>query len=278
MLSPSAAKRRRATALDVRRVNRSTVLHHLLVDGPMSRQALSRRSGLSSATVSNVVADLIKERLVIESGLGASSGGRPGAIFAINADLGSSVGVAVAETFILFDLFDAALRRQNHYEIPLDPRQSQPECVVQHIANGIKTLLAQTATSNNLLGVGVSVPGLVALEEGISVFAPNWGWRQVPLAAMLQSHIHVPFYVDNALKFQAIAESWFGAGRGVENLITLVIGTGVGAGLIVNGSLFRGTTNSAGEWGHTTIVVGGRPCRCGNKGCVEAYVGAPGII
>jgi len=95
---------------------------------------------------------------------------------------------------------------------------------------------------------------------------------------MLAEQIHVPLYLDNPLKFNVIAESWFGAGRGVQNLVALVLGTGVGAGLVINGTLHRGISNSAGEWGHTTIVFGGRQCRCGSRGCVEAYVGAPGII
>jgi predicted NBD/HSP70 family sugar kinase len=129
-----------------------------------------------------------------------------------------------------------------------------------------------------VLGVGISVPGLVEPSGGVSVFAPNWGWHDVPLMQMLRARIDLPLYLDNPLKAIAVAELWFGAGRGVENLVSLNIGTGVGAGVVIDGELYRGTTNSAGEWGHTSIVLDGRACRCGNQGCLEAYVGAPGII
>ncbi len=129
-----------------------------------------------------------------------------------------------------------------------------------------------------MLGVGITVPGLVERSGGVSMFAPNWGWHNVPLMQLLQARIDLPLYLDNPLKAIAVAELWFGAGRGVENLVSLNIGTGVGAGVVIDGELYRGTTNSAGEWGHTTIVLDGRACRCGNQGCLEAYVGAPGII
>ena len=108
--------------------------------------------------------------------------------------------------------------------------------------------------------------------------APNWAWHDVPLAALLKAQIDLPIYLDNPLKASAIAEQWFGAGRGIQNLVAVTLGTGVGAGVMINGALYRGTTNSAGEWGHTTVVLDGRPCSCGNYGCLEAYVGAPGIL
>jgi predicted NBD/HSP70 family sugar kinase len=95
---------------------------------------------------------------------------------------------------------------------------------------------------------------------------------------MLTTRLRLPIYLDNGVKAMAQAEQWFGAGQGVEDLAVLMIGTGVGAGIITNGRLYRGATNSAGEWGHTSIERNGRICRCGSHGCLEAYIGAPGII
>jgi predicted NBD/HSP70 family sugar kinase len=100
----------------------------------------------------------------------------------------------------------------------------------------------------------------------------------VPLKAMLEKEIQAPLYMDNPLKFNAIAEAWFGAGRNVKTMAAMVWGTGVGTGLVINGQLFHGASNTAGEWGHSVIVAGGRQCRCGNRGCLEAYIGAPGIL
>jgi predicted NBD/HSP70 family sugar kinase len=96
--------------------------------------------------------------------------------------------------------------------------------------------------------------------------------------AMLRERINLPIVLDNGAKAMAQAELWFGAGRGADDLAVLLIGTGIGAGIITQGALYRGATNGAGEWGHTTLALDGRPCRCGSRGCLEAYAGAAGII
>jgi predicted NBD/HSP70 family sugar kinase len=95
---------------------------------------------------------------------------------------------------------------------------------------------------------------------------------------MLEDRLPCPVYLDNGAKAMTLAESWFGAGRGVEDLVVILIGTGIGAGVIAEGKLYRGAANSAGEWGHSKIILDGRPCRCNSAGCPEAYAGAPGIV
>jgi predicted NBD/HSP70 family sugar kinase len=122
------------------------------------------------------------------------------------------------------------------------------------------------------------MPGQVDRVGGVSVFAPNFSWQQVPFIKLLSDRLPLPLYLDNPLKASTMAELWFGAGRKVDDLAVLTIGTGVGAGFAVGGALVRGTGNAAGEWGHSAIVIDGRECRCGNRGCLEAYVGARGIM
>jgi predicted NBD/HSP70 family sugar kinase len=124
----------------------------------------------------------------------------------------------------------------------------------------------------------VAVPGQVDRRGGVSIFAPNWDWHDVPLRDLLAGHLAMPLHLDNPLHAAVVAELWFGAGRGREEVVVLNLGTGVGAGLAFRGALYRGATNSAGEWGHTTLVLDGRSCHCGGRGCVETYVGAPGIM
>lgn len=109
-------------------------------------------------------------------------------------------------------------------------------------------------------------------------YAPNWDWHDVPLLELLAEHIAYPLYLDNPLRACAVAELWFGAARGRGDAVVVNLGTGVGAGLVLGGGVHRGVSNSAGEWGHTTLVLDGRLCHCGNHGCVETYVGAPGIM
>lgn len=271
--------RSQSTTRDIREANRLSILHQLLLLGTSTRQELSRATGLSMATVANLVTELLEEGLMVEVGTAASQGGRPIAILAINAAAGACVGVDVAETYIHFDLFDLTLKHIAQHRIELKSSQIEPKDIVQLITTGLHELLRPTPVAlEKVVGVGISIPGPFDHSAGVSVFAPSWGWVNVPLKAMLEPEIGVPLYLDNPLKFNAITEAWFGAGRDVKTMVAMVWGTGVGAGLVINGQLFHGASNTAGEWGHAIILAGGRQCRCGNRGCVEAYIGAPGIL
>jgi predicted NBD/HSP70 family sugar kinase len=110
------------------------------------------------------------------------------------------------------------------------------------------------------------------------VHAQGYGWAAVPLERLLRSGTSLPLHIDNGAKTMGQAELWFGAGRGTQHAVVCLIGSGVGASIIAHGSAHRGSTSSAVEWGHTTVMVGGRTCRCGARGCLEAYAGAEAIL
>jgi predicted NBD/HSP70 family sugar kinase len=112
----------------------------------------------------------------------------------------------------------------------------------------------------------------------VIVHAPTLGWDAVELERMLREGTDLPLHFDNGAKTLGQAEMWFGAGRGASNAVFALVGLGVGAAVVTGGVTYRGASSSAGEWGHTTLVYGGRPCRCGARGCLEAYVGAGAII
>lgn len=263
----------------LRQVNTFEVLRQVFRAGSGTRQQLAEASSLSFATVAAVTSDLLDVGVLHESEMEASGGGRPRARLAVNPDRGVLLGIDVAETYVQVDLLDLALTLRGSVKQELDPESNHAEDVIALIAHGVRTVLKQTRTPRaQLLGAGVSVPGQVDRQGGVSVFAPNFAWHDVPFAKMLRRRIRTPLHLDNPLKASTVAELWFGAGRDVDDLVVLTIGTGVGAGIAVRGSLLRGTTNCAGEWGHTAIVLDGRLCRCGRRGCVEAYVGAPGIM
>jgi predicted NBD/HSP70 family sugar kinase len=279
MLSNSPLDKSQTTTRDIREANRLLILHQLLLRETSTRQELRQLTGLSTATVANLVADLQKEGLIVEVGMAASQGGRPISILSVNAAAGACVGVDVAETYILFDLYDLTLKNITEYKVELPPTKIEPQDIVRLITGGLDTLLRQADLSiDKVVGIGISIPGPFEHSTGVSVFAPSWGWVNVPLKSMLEKEIKVPLYMDNPLKFNAIAEAWFGVGRNVKTMAAMVWGTGIGTGLVINGQLFHGASNTAGEWGHSIIVAGGRPCRCGNRGCLEAYIGAPGIL
>ena len=154
-----------------------------------------------------------------------------------------------------------------------------PDDAVGHIVTGINAVIAEAGVADQaVLGVGVAVPGLVEHRESAVVHGQSVGWDAVPLEAMLRRETDLPILVDNGAKTLGQAERSFGAARGTENAVIVLLGIGVGMCFISNGEVYRGATSGAGEWGHTTVMAGGRTCRCGAEGCLEAYVGAGAIV
>lgn len=267
------------TSRDIRRANRNELLRYVIAQAPVSRQELALATGLSLATVANLVGELLDREVLIEVGFEDSDGGRPRGLVAMNADGGALIGVDVAETYIHVELFDLSLRLLARAEEALSASENRPEQVVGHITSGMRAVLAQAGVDPRLvLGAGISVPGQLEREGGLSVFASNWNWRDVPLRDLLAGALEFPVYLDNPLMACTVAELWFGAARGRDDVVVVNLGTSVGAGIAVAGSLYRGASNTAGEWGHTTLVLNGRVCHCGAMGCVETYVGARGIL
>jgi glucokinase-like ROK family protein len=263
----------------LRQSNRQTLLTLLYFHEPITRLDLSQLSGLSPATVTNVITELLRDEVIVEAGAEESQGGRPRVALGINLQRGYFIGVEVGETHIHVELFDIKLNTISHRRQEVSESENQPEQIVHHLVETIEHLLAETRIpQDRIIGVGIGIPGIVDRVSGVSIVAPNWGWEQIPLLDLLTPRLQMPILLENGAKAMGLAEMWFGAGKGLEDLAVLLVGTGMGAGIIVQGELYHGSTNSAGEWGHTCIEVHGRPCRCGSRGCIEAYVGSRGII
>ena len=263
-----------STARDIRRTNRSAILRELLFAGESTRQALAGRTGLSAATVGLVIADLLDEGLVQENGTQESSGGRPRTLVRMVPGRAVTIGVDVGERGVRVEAFDLAWRRRAEIFVMAGTDVLDPVAVVGSIVDSVRTVLATADVgSAELLGVGVSVPGVVERGDDSVVHAVAFGWDDVPLGRMLRAAIDAPVVVDNGAKTMGQAEMWFGAGRGAADAVIALLGIGVGAAVFTDGRLYRGSQSSAGEWGHAPIVVGGQTCRCGSRGCLEAYVG-----
>lgn len=292
------ADRGKRTVRDLRRGNRSALLRHLYFEGPLSRQELGRDSGLSAGSISNVVGDLIADGLVEEAGSVDSDGGRPRILLRVAAGFGCVVGVDVGETRVRVELFDLALTELAAADLPLSDSGHDVDHVVRLILDGLSAVVRDAGISeSDVLGVGVGVPGIVeqgdcastpgpaggsgvdlGSGEGIVVHGQTIGWNAVPFGRLLRAGTDLPLYIDNGAKTLGQAEMWFGAGRGASSAVIALLGSGVGACVVADGKPYRGATSSAGEWGHTTLQVGGRRCRCGSRGCLEAYVGAEALL
>ncbi|MEU4241177.1 ROK family protein [Actinoplanes sp. NPDC026619] len=257
----------------MRRANRSSLLTDLFHDGLQSRQQLAATTALSQASVSNLIGEMLEEGLVEEAGLVGSDGGRPRVLLRVRPGFRYVVGADVAETRVLVELYDLAMNRLAAAELAHD---DDPPQVAAQLIKGLNAVLAEAGVSaGEVLGFGVGVPGVVD-QDGV-VDAQSTGWDAVPLGPMLRAATEVPIFVDNGAKTFGQAEMWFGAGRGARHAVIIMIGTGVGAAVVMDGRNYRGANSNAGEWGHTTLIYDGEVCRCGARGCLEAYVGADGI-
>jgi glucokinase len=154
--------------------------------------------------------------------------------------------------------------------------------VVDRIVQMIEEVIAQTisetgAERDDFLGVGIGSPGPLDREKGIVVVTPNLGWRDFPLRDEIAKRVNLKATLDNDANCATLGEWWAGAAKGGRNVVGLTIGTGIGGGLILDGKLYHGASDAAGEIGHTTIESNGRRCKCGNYGCLEAYTSGPAI-
>ncbi|CAM5335115.1 transcriptional regulator [Streptomyces avidinii] len=275
------------TVRDLRRGNRSAVLQRLYFGGPMSRQEMGPATGLSSGSVSNVVGELVADGLLEEAGIVGSDGGRPRTLLRVAPGSAHMIGIDVGETRVRVELFDLTLTELARTELPLRPRGCYDVGpVVDHVRTGIATVLAEAGVgTDRLLGVGIGVPGIVDRDApgGTVVHGQTIGWDAVPLEALLRATRavpdEVPYIIDNGARTLGQAEMWFGAGRGARDAVVVLFGSGVGASLITDGSPDGGPTEGAPlEWGHLTVQVRGRRCRCGALGCLEAYTGAESLL
>ncbi|MFF1413202.1 ROK family transcriptional regulator [Streptomyces sp. NPDC058289] len=275
------------TVRDLRTGNRSAVLQQLYFGGPLSRQELGPATGLSSGSVSNVVGELVADGLLEEAGIVDSDGGRPRTLLRVAPASAHMIGIDVGETRVRVELFDLTLTELARTELPLQPRGCYDVGpIVDHIRSGIATVLERAEVgSDRLLGVGIGVPGIVDRDApgGTVVHGQTIGWDAVPLEALLRATgavpPEVPYIIDNGARTLGQAEMWFGAGRGARDAVVVLFGSGVGASLITDGSPDGATPGGAPlEWGHLTVQVRGRRCRCGALGCLEAYTGAESLL
>lgn len=272
------ARARTVNVRDLRTSNRSRALIEMYLNGPMTRQDIGLAVGVSPATVSNLVGELLEQGVLIEVGAEDSDGGRPRAVLQVNPGYGYVVGVDVGETAVLAELFDLTMRVLASHTATPTSAGLEPEAVAALVLEGLDRVIAESGVAADaILGVGVGVPGLVEHGADAVVHAQTVGWEAVPFGRMLRRGTALPLLVDNGAKALGQAETWFGAARTSANAVIVLLGTGVGTSIITDGELYRGPSSSAGEWGHTTVILNGRTCRCGASGCLEAYVGARAV-
>jgi predicted NBD/HSP70 family sugar kinase len=253
----------------IRRFHANEIFHRIRIEPQISQRDIVARTGFDKSTVSSIVSRFDELGLIRRTSKAPGTGpGRPTEGLSISPDKGLLVGVQVERTLLSFVI--AALDGQ-----PLVTQQKAFDGSIKKldtlIAKGIVKIRAACDRPGEILGVGVSLPGLVT-NDGALLHAPVVNWYNVPIFELLSDKVHYPLFIGNDGKAAAMAEHMFGGCVDEDDFVYLFSGSGVGGALFLNGEMYGGATGLAGELGHVKVVPQGRPCSCGSYGCLSAYV------
>ena len=262
----------KATRQDQRTQNRRLVLQCVVSEGPISRANIARTTGLTAATISDLVADLESDGLVRELGTAPSALGKPPTLYGLNAPARNIVTVDLSDGGIAGSVLDLA--GVSSFESERSPVSLRGEHGVDRLIAMIDTLVDRSSAP--VLGIGIATPGVID-ESGTVVEASFFDWHDLPLATLLNDRYDVPVYVINNSRAAALAEYSYGDHE-AENLLVVKIGNGVGAGVLLDGRIHGGEDSAAGEIGHVVVDPAGDQCVCGNSGCLETVASAPQLI
>ena len=262
----------------MRRLNNQIVINILKKQGPLSRANISAISGLNRSTISAIINDLIDEGWVRETIFQADKIGRPGMLLEINPAGGFAVGMDLGVDFILSVVMDLSANVIWRKRIETDPAEGQT--LIQEKAFDLTAEAIRIGKQHcfRALGIGISVPGLVDVHQGVLKFAPNLKWKDIPLRLLWTQQFHLPAIIENEANAAALGEFYYGAAKGIENFIYIAAGYGLGSGIIIDGELLRGNKGYASEVGHMTTDPNGDLCSCGKRGCYEIQIGPRAVI
>lgn len=263
----------RASRSLLRDINVSLLIELVRQAGSISRADLARQSQLSAPTVSAIIDQLMKRGIVVETTTAPSSGGRPPVLLTVDPKAGYVVGIKLRGdglTTVVCDLDAQVVASAEHY-VPL---VGDPVAAIVAIEQETRRVIRDAAVSpSKVLGVGIGLSGVIETSGGICKFSHLLQWHDVELAEPLRQRLGLPVWVENDVNTLAVAEKWAGDALTASDFVTLSVGRGIGLGIVVNRSLYRGAHGASGEFGHMIVEPGGPRCECGRFGCLEAMVG-----
>lgn len=256
--------------------NRNLVLNTIFSHEKISRAEIARISQLTRTTVSDIVSDLIHEGLVSEIGVGHSQGGKNPILLSLVEDSRWLIGLDLGQNQFRGAVVNLRGKIREVVTVPINDRDGiEALTQVYQMLDGLIS-----GTTQPLSGIGIGAPGLINTSEGMVVNAVNLNWKNIPLTNLLNERYHLPVYILNDCQAAAIGEKTYGEGfQKDENMVLVNVHHGIGAGIIINGSIYQGDGGFAGEIGHIVVVrEGGELCRCGNRGCLETVASAQALI
>jgi glucokinase-like ROK family protein len=264
---------------NIRNFNKHAVVDLIRFAGKgLSRTDLAEEMGLTRAAVTIIVNDLITNGIIVETESRTTSSGRPPVVLEINPNHGLVAAIDMGAMHLSVALGDFSARILEEIEVPFRIADGPERCLKEANRVLLELLVKRGLTSVDLSGIGVGVPGPVITEQGMVMAPPIMpGWDRFPIRAMFEEQWKTAVTLNNDAELGALGEWAYGAGRGERNLAFIKVGSGIGAGLIINRQIYGGTTGSAGEIGHLTVDENGPICACGNHGCLEAFAGGHAI-
>jgi len=259
----------------MKRMNTALILNLIREKGTVSRVDLAKETGLTAATVTNLTAELIDNKLVEEFTTGVSTGGRKPILLKINSGEFCVASACVSSDKVEFAVSDFCAKIIFYKHKAIEKDISPKECVDFIIASFEEF---KKHNSTRVIGMGVGIHGIVDSQEGVSVYAPNLNWHNVNIREMIEEKTDIPVMVDNDVRLMAMAEMWFGNSKNADSFVFLYVGRGVGSALVINKKLIRGANDAAGEVGHSVIDPEGPMCECGKKGCLQAFTSEAAML
>ena len=262
---------RRGNRQLIKELNRTFVINTILKYEPISRTKIAQLTELSLSTVSNIVASLIKKGLVQETGEDKSKGGRKPIMLKLNPKAGLVIGIKIGLDGIVAALVN--LKGTILYQIIRSvPANECKEIVIKSVVNVIKNLIKEAEVDfSHVIGCGIGVSGLVDNSCGTLLHSAILGWENIQFKKLLEKEFNIPIFVDKDVNVLALGEKRYGTAQGINNFVCITVGTGIGAGIVLNGEVYHGSSGGAGELGHTIIDKNGPLCYCGKHGCLEVF-------
>ncbi len=258
-------------------LNRSIILNQIRQEEPISRAELAKKTSLTPPTVSNIVKELIESGFVLESKQGQSSGGRKPTMLVINSKNFYVIGLDVGPKYLRVVLTDLNGTVMNSFK-KLIPSSLSNEDLLTFLIQAIREVMDHYKNElSKIIGIGIGMHGIVDVDQGLSLYAPTLRLQNVPIKSSLEKEFTIPVKVENDARVLALGESWFYNDTGHKNMITINVGRGIGAGIVINGNPFYGNNFIAGEVGHMIIDSDGIQCSCGNYGCLQTLATGPAM-
>lgn len=264
---------------DVRLVNRAVIFRTIRESGKISRAELAKICQLNPSTVTHITRELLKQGLIEEVGFGESKIGRPTSLLRIRSEHGYIIAVRLSRHNITGILTDFDMQHSIRQTVTSSSLSHPIDISLPALLNLIQSLITEAGVEReNILGIGICTPGPLDATQGVLISPPNFpGWPSTPLKKIVHEATGFPTFLDNDANAAALAEKWFGGGREWDHFVYILIEDGIGGGLVINGDIYRGEHDVAGEIGHMTIDINGPTCDCGNIGCFELYASPKSI-